>query len=523
VTISAFNNSTALAINPPPDSNSDIRLTVSAFAIDGGDTSPPVSRTIDVAATGVADTPEVTLTTPAFSTTEAALDSGMNEVALSSLVTGVVATDIDGSETVALRIFGLPEGFSISGAIAVVSGSGTERVWVTSVADLGNVRIGLPENYSGSVQLQVAGVATENDGDSITGGSVPVSFTVEPSPEATVTTSAIIVEDEISLLNLTIVQANGDTDESLGEVYIPVDYDATDYTLLLDGVELASANLDTITFGSTEYYVIPSAQVQDLGALTASNRDGDLTPLSFRYQVIDPATAGSVAAGSTVLSETLTLTATPVTDTINASISAIELTGATGITADADVGDDANPDTVTLTSGGTFSVNLHVDSADSDGSEHLVRILISGVPDGVTVTDAAQLGSGTWLLVYEANDAQALNAGGVDVPVEFVVGAGAANGASPITMTPLAQDRGDQAGTEASIVSDAVSWRLELDLAGGSPPVPPSIDEWRYNGTSGSEDTEFALSDVIDAVVTTNDAAQSYRYSITLRSRSVIE
>ncbi|MFX9769664.1 hypothetical protein ABTP96_19010, partial [Acinetobacter baumannii] len=89
-----------------------------------------------------------------------------------------------------------------------------ERVWVIKPTDLNNVFITVPENYSGNVNFKVAGVSTENDGDSKTGALTDVNFTVTPSAEAEATTSATLVEDEITTLNFGIVHVNGDNDET---------------------------------------------------------------------------------------------------------------------------------------------------------------------------------------------------------------------------------------------------------------------------------------------------------------------
>src|SRR5690606_13453484 len=160
---------------------------------------------------------------------------------------------------------------------------------------------------------------------------------------------------------------------------------------------------------------------------------------------IDPSSDGTLTPVTEIKPGTLDLNATPVTDTVDASITGINMGTATGTTEDASTGDDAAPDTATVTEGGAFTVNLHVSSDDTDGSEHLIRVLIEGVPDGVTVTGASLMGAGSWLLVYDGTNAQSIGADGLDVPVEFFVGQGTSNSMSTITMTVQAQDRGNSA------------------------------------------------------------------------------
>ena len=504
VTILNFDNATQMSITPPLNSNDDFTLTVSAVSVDDGDIlATPVSRTIDVSVTGVADTAVVT-PAAAFSTTEAALDSGDHKVVLSDLVTSVTSPDNDGSEAVTLRITGLAEGFTLTGATTVVSGTGADRVWVVSANNLAGVSVVVPENYSGTVNLKVAGVTTENDGDSHTGVLTDVSFTVTPSPEATITTSATLVEDEITSLHLAIVHQNGDTDETLGNVYVATGYDTSNYTLYLGNTELSAAGLTTTDIGGVTYYVIPAGQVGDLGAKGAANLDGDVGSLDFKYDVIDPSSDDTLTAVRETKDGSLALSITPVTDDVHASIAGITTAGS------------VTGDTATVTASGAVTVNLHVDSDDTDGSEHLVRVLIDGVPDGVTVTGASQVGANSWLLVYDGAGAKAIGAGGINVPVEFVIGKGAADGTSGITMTVMAQDEGQSATTPAGIETDTVGWNLVLNLNDGEPTAPPVIDTWSYNNTSGTEDTGFTLASKIDAHVTADDPSAAYTYTVTV-------
>jgi len=513
--IVGFSNATPMTITPPANSNEDFTLTVSAVSVDGTDIlATPVSRTIDVSVTGVADAAVVTLPSTGYSTTEAALDSGGHKVALSDLVTSVTSPDTDGSEAVTLRITELAADFTVTGATVVVSGTGAERVWLVSAGNLASVSIVTPENYSGTVAFKVAGVTTENDGDSRTGAPTDVSFTVTPSPEATITTAATLVEDAVTPLHLALVAQHGDTNEVLGKVYVATGYDTSSYTLYLGDTALSAAGLATTVIGGVTYYVVPADQVGDLGAKGAANLDGNAGSLDFLFEVTDPSNDGTLPATTEIQSGSIALDITPVTDPVDASITAI--TAATGTTADNIAGDDAAPDTATVTASGTVTVNLHVDSADTDGSEHLIRVLIEGVPDGVTVTGAAQVGAGSWLLVYDGGDAKAIGAGGIDVPVEFIVGRGVGDGTSTIAMTVQARDEGQSATSPAGIETDTVQWNLVLELADGAPYAPPSIDEWHYNGNEGTEDTAFTLSSVIDATVSTSDPASAYTYTVTI-------
>ncbi|NKC05289.1 hypothetical protein HED55_25390 [Ochrobactrum haematophilum] len=302
----------------------------------------------------------------------------------------------------------------------------------------------------------------------------------------------------------------------MGSIFIPLDYDTSKFTLYVGGTEISAANLETKEIDGDIYYIVPSEQIGSLGAKGATNLDGGLGELNFLYEVIDPSTDDTLTAVKELKNGSLTIDALPVTDAVVASITAINMTSATGTTSDNVPNDDAQPDTATVTTSGTVTVNLHVNSEDTDGSEHLVRVVIEGVPDGVTVNGASQIGAGSWLLIYDGADARSIGAGGIDLPVEFVVGKGASNITSPITMTVLAQDEGQNANSPANIVPDSVKWNLTVNLGDGQPYPAPVIDEWNYNGAQGTEEKEFGLDSVIDAQVTTGDPSVAYSYTVTL-------
>ena len=101
-----------------------------------------------------------------------------HKVSLSNLIENVSSIDnTDGSESFTLRITGLAKDFNLGGpATVLVTGTGEERVWVIKPTDLNHVFITVPENYSGNVNFKVAGVSTENDGDSKTGALTDVNF-----------------------------------------------------------------------------------------------------------------------------------------------------------------------------------------------------------------------------------------------------------------------------------------------------------------------------------------------------------
>ena len=540
VTISNFSTSTPLTITPPFNSNVNFPLSVTATATDGSDTSASSSPlSIPVTVYGVADTPTITLKdydsnqsgVQSYTTTEANLDGAQHKVSLSNLIENVSSIDNeDGSESFTLRITGLAKDFNLGGqATVLVTGTGEERVWVIKPTDLNNVFITVPENYSGNVNFKVAGVSTENDGDSKTGALTDVNFIVTPSAEAEATTSATLVEDEITTLNFGIVHVNGDNDETLGHVWIAKNQAAgANYTLYLDTgtsvVLLSNAGLPTKTIDGVDYYQLTAEQAQTLAAKGGDQRDGDQGFFTYKYEVTDNH-YGSVqtAPADTVVKEgQLKLTASAVTDAVELSVTGISGISNTTSSSDQHENDDATPDTATLTATDTVTVNLKVASIDHDGSEHVVRILIENVPEGVTVQGAnvQQVGAGTWVLVYQANNAPSINAqgGSIDVPVTFKIGsdAGGLTG-RPIKITVQTQDLGSDSTAITDIKSDSVTWYLNTDFAEAPGSKAPLIDQWQYNDASATEDTPFKLSDVVDQAITIQDNSASNLFTVTLK------
>ncbi|WP_367066640.1 tandem-95 repeat protein [Oryzisolibacter sp. LB2S] len=506
-TIANFDHSKPLTITPPPHSNADFTLKISAVSVDGSNHSTPTpARDIEVSVKGVADVPVVTVAqAPTYA--EAALDGNTATVRLSDLVTSVTSPDGDGSEVVSLRITGLAEGFTLTGATLVTGGTGTERVWTVPASQMANVEVKLPANFSGQVSLQVVGVTTENDGDSLTGTMNEVSFTVTPSAEGVASTSATVAEDVRSSLGLSIVHVGGDADERLGKVWIQADQvSTTNYTLyLMDGTALSS--LPTTNIGGVNYVEIAATDVPGLQVQGAANLDGHLGSFNYRYEVIDDhfGTTATGPANTVEKTGSFTIGATAVTDAVDLSIANI---------------DGTPTDTTTVTSAGsTVTVNLQVDSVDKDGSEHVIRVLIEGVPEGVTVVDGAQTGTNTWVLVYEGSAAKAIGASGVGLPVQFIVAQDAGTGSlvmHDITMTVLAQDNGDQVNPGTAVVADSVTWHLGIDLAQGDGAAPPTIGKWEYNGAVATEDVSFALSDVLTGEVTIMSPAAPNTLTVTV-------
>ncbi|MFD1007728.1 immunoglobulin-like domain-containing protein [Oceanisphaera ostreae] len=528
-----------LTYQAPDNVSGNFTLNVTAQSEEkalNGDDSAVYTLPVNIFVEGVADDAEVNLNLgsdpvdnpkiPTFE--EKTLDTDGGHIKLTDLVTSVTTPDTDGSEVVTVRISGLPEDFKLTGATLLQAGTGADRIWTVAKSNLGSVKIETPNNFSGEVTFQVAGVTTETGvagGDSKTMSSTDVTFVVTPSPEAITTTSAVLVEDEndITSLNFDIVHQNGDTDETLGSVFVEKSQlDTAGFTLYIGETELSAAGLGSKTIDDKDYYILSAEQAKTLAAKGAEHKDGAIGSFDFKYEVTD-GHYGAVVSGDpvTVVKDgNFTLTATPVTDTVYTVIYAISGTLGTTVSSNKYTDDDAEPDTVVLTAADTVTVNMKVTSLDNDGSEHVIRVLIEGVPVGVTVEGAEQIDGNTWVLIYEGAAAQSITAAGIDIPVIFIVGPKVSGqnseAAAKIKMTVQSKDRGKDPDSNTATEQDSVNWHLKVDYPAGDGREPLVVNEWVYKDVGVSEDTPFELSDILSGTMAEETSVYPNTLTVTL-------
>ncbi|PWC49437.1 hypothetical protein TSA6c_25115 [Azospirillum sp. TSA6c] len=151
-----------LSITPPHDSGTSFTLSVTATSTDGTATPASLSRSLAVTVTPVADTP--TLTIPAV--------HGSEDTAIPLTITAA-STDTDGSETVTVRIAGMPAGASLNHGTHNSDGS-----WTLNAADLTGLTYTPPADANGTVTLSVT--ATAQDGASTATVTQTLAVTVDP-------------------------------------------------------------------------------------------------------------------------------------------------------------------------------------------------------------------------------------------------------------------------------------------------------------------------------------------------------
>ncbi|WP_370466037.1 beta strand repeat-containing protein, partial [Niveispirillum cyanobacteriorum] len=232
---------TGLKLTPPADYSGTLNLTVTASAsVDS--TTTRISGNLSVTIAPLADAPTLAVL-PAL---------GMEDQPIALNILGQVR-DLDGSETLAYTVSGLPAGATLS-AGTLVPGVG----YVLQAGQLAGLTVTPPANFSGSFNLSITATATENVGGSLatTTVSLPVSVTgVADTPTLVLTPAAGLANAAIPL------------------VIAPV---LTD----LDGSERLSVTISGVPSGAVLNHGMVAAVAAD-GSTTWSLSQGDLTGLTL--------------------------------------------------------------------------------------------------------------------------------------------------------------------------------------------------------------------------------------------------
>jgi hypothetical protein len=506
VSIANFSTATLLTITPPLNSNVDIPLSVSAVSVDtfGAYTSTSVASTLPllVDVRGVADPVSLVVQSP-LQTTEATVDGGSRRIALSGAITSVTPVDNDGSESVTVVVSGVPVGFRLEG-LTFMGGVGTDRIWSGTPAEISTAKLVVNDaNFSGTINLNVRAVSTENDGNSLAGATIPLTIQVTPSPEATIAVQTDAAEDTLTQVNFAIQPQNGDGNETLHSVWIDANSLAGKPFALYLGGTLLSAALPV----SGGWYKLDAAQAANVFVQGLANSDADGSFI-IKYEIRDPSTDGTLPATITQFDGTHTVNVSAVTD------------------ATASTNDYAGGVVATTT---TLEVNVTVTqqndanaggAKDVDGSERLLYFIVDNVPIGVTVEGGRYIGNtsvsantGRWIL--DTPDV-AFNAAALNQPIRFALDGTAAQLSGlnqPITIIAYTQDTGGAERTSST------SWTLQtapvfIDTS-PLPTVPAAtITHWVPDPVSVSmtEDAPTTLNALVDAQIS---GASPYAVTIT--------
>ena len=545
VTINGFDSTKLLTVTPPPDSNADFKLTVTAQTVESDNATSAWSTNVELAVTvhSVAD-PVTVYDTTDKPLTYTEMEAEANGIKLGKLI--VKADDnTDGSEQVTLTVTNLAPEFTLAGsAVEFKGGEGTKRTWLVTMDKDGSLEntdayIKTPANFSGEIKFSAQATNTDStqagtgtpDSNTSFSQVTNVAITVTPTPEATVNLSGAANEDELQQLSFAIKHQNGDTDETLNAVYIKasevdaghgknfsVFYSEDGGTTTMTLQEALDAGKITI---DGDFYKITSADGNDVDTIFVKGNaeySGTGNELTVKYAVTDGAYTGegthtTSAPVTTVSGDTnYGITFKPVTDPttmkavdtgdINVDGSAITLSGTTV--------------TVGAGSANSFSVDVTVNApADVDGSEHFIKLIVDGVPDGVSVNGAtylgdsgADVGTGRWLLTVEAGKFFD-SSHGFTTKLDFTVDRDNPNiwglhgkDAVKVTVTAVSQDEmgSMKGGEEASSTGAEFGIKIDFDGPGTAlADVPaPGINITKGAGTE-EDSGECTLGDFIKA------------------------
>lgn len=521
--IENFSSNLPLTIQPPDDDNTNFALTVEARSIDtveiDGQVYTDISdwseeKTVQIQVTGVADGAELTSDNELV-LEEATVDNDSGVVPLSSLITNVALNDNDGSETLSIKI-SLPEGFSLEGG-APLGGN----TWILGSNQLAAANIIVPEHFSGTVNVDVELITTEDDGDSVA-QQQSLSFQITPSPEGVMTTSSALTEDTLGQVSFTL--QSPDPDEVLSAVFIlSTDVEDNDTISFYYGnstnTPLAEGlpGVEIVEIGGINYYSLTGEAINNIYAMGAPNLSGD-EDFTVRYEVTDPSTDGTLPA-VTLISDDVDyrLEIAPVTDAATLEIVSITAT---------DNPENASIESNQVNASGNTELTLLMrltkdedpnagGERDYDGSERITSIVIDGVPQGVTIAGAQYIGNvpdvgsnvntGRWVL--QVNESLT---GPYEFDLVFELGGTAATLAdlnNTLTISAITQD------VDAAPITASADWLLitppagEFDDGEAQNAVAAVIDLWEDDvDFIATEDQVFSLNDAINAEIEGNSA-----------------
>ncbi|QNM88199.1 hypothetical protein [Aliarcobacter cryaerophilus] len=402
------------------------------------------------------------------------------------------------SEDLTIIIKDLPAGITLEGSVTLINGQ-----YIFKASDIPNIKIVTPQNYSGELNFKIdyitteAGKETKNPSktfDSNKKTTDSVSIFVKPTVDAGFKSNTTKAEDiqaekvdgeanSYYKLDLGISHKNGDNDETL--VSVTIDKPANgDYILVIKGANGTYTEITDFTKTYTE------AELKNIYVQAPENKHGNFD-ITGTYTVKDShygaTNSNYVATKTDDFKHTLNIT--PVTDKPTIAV------------------EDGVQTKIEVISGEakTIEIPIKVTSSDKDGSENITKIVISGVPQGVTISfgdaelDAkvtVSVHNGIYTIVpkdgnYKLNDADFKN-------ITFNVTSGANFEHRNITITSYTQDA---AGSSEESTSTVITLDKTHNGNGGGNGSGIGIELKDGNPYQTTEDTEFNFLDVFKVVV----------------------
>ncbi len=481
-----------LYIQAPPESNNDFDVTVKPTVKEPGDTGPGVTgeQEVHIYVQGDADVP-VPVNDPLPNLIGAEPQAeGENLVDISGLVhesgeteSGQAAAD-DHSETLTYVLHDLPPNFVPTDADGNIIGDfvSTENgnvTWSFTQEQMEQLHIQVPENYSGTTNLNLEVISVENDGDTNSTGINTIPLKITP----VVTTEDPVVHEYTALEPVTLHDGNsGPGATSEDDTFVPLTFtntvDGETVTKVVigtvpTGVEVGTLVGDTFTAATsgiiTDNFDHIVARIIGTGVL--NDKTDDIILGNITVTVADPSDDGTVAPANKELDVgDITIHVEGQADQPYIVVDNVEDPAATGAHYN--------------------NIELSTTFPDDDGSEdHYYTV--KAPDDTVLLNKGTYQGDGIWYLTKtEMNDVQ--THGGLHAWFN-----GASTEEKQLTITAYAR--------ENDVQQNSVTVTIKGDPGG---PPQPTIEAQtpilQVEDPQPNEDNSFSLADVVVGTGTGN-------------------
>ncbi|MCT7568427.1 hypothetical protein, partial [Aliarcobacter butzleri] len=419
------------------------------------------------------------------------------------------------SEDLTIILKSLPKGVELEGNVTLINGQ-----YIFKASDIPSITIVTPPNYSGELNFDITYITTEKgeaNNPSKTHDSKQetdkISIFVKPTIDAQFDSQTTKAEDSEIVdggnsyykVDLGISHQNGDNDETLESVTIKAPEANSGYKLfIIDGNTKTEITSD---------YTLKTSELNKVYVEVKENQHGSFD-IKGTYTVKDSQYAGKDVNYETKETKDFThkLTITPVTDTPT-----IEVETGTQTHINVNAGENTE-----------IKIPVKVSSEDTDGSENITKIVISGVPKGVIIdTGSAELDAK--ITVSEHNGIYTITGHNLNSSnfkdIVFKVDGNANFEYRDITITAYTKD------AQGSI-EEQTSTKITLDKThngngggtGTGPKLDIIVDEVKkdFNAT---EDTEFNFLDVFKVTVAdnSNDGRTELNFKIDVGSNATLK
>lgn len=520
-----------LYFKPGADSNVDANLTVTAVATetnDNGSSADNVatkSATIQVIVTGESDGARDQNGNLITANSGNLTATGSEDQIINPQLGNYTVADADvslgraQSETLSMVLWGIPTGVSlilVNGAGQTVETSdylkyigtaadGTAQ-WSIAPEYLSMVRFSAPSNYAGSFDVKLRVITTEDDGDSLALNKTltvtvnPVADKASGSVTGTTTEDAWLAGGSDSGIAFGFSVDAGDKGGGNAVIGSGVAEQVTDVDVTVDVSELVSkgglapASL-SVTYGGHTY--TPTLVG---GKWVIVINDVAVTP-GTDVDVSGFKLFGVPADWSDDVPVTLAVT---VTDTLGGTVSTRtdDINGSIKIVADADAPEfNLNLGASDLdASDGQAVLNGTIGVGDTDGSESMY-LVISGVPNGVTIPGGINAGGGRWIVPSDDGSIENLT-----------FNSSLKSGEHTLTIKALVTDTDPDGGSDTATGLTTVTIDFGTPSGGGGPGSTIIPKATPSGSLTGTEDGSISLSG-LTFTITDDDSGTSHTYT----------